>query len=210
MYKFIKYKTTFGNKTFISDWVFEPQSIDDVLEFTLKYTKGIVNTEFGNMVQSLFKNFNADSYAKYGVNSKWLFEGDHPTSLFGVGMNLLTGTFGMGLMPAANKLMKDIVDGRISSWQHGQRCFYPADGMRCVGFDESCSVICDEVYKETMIFPDIDRPSIEDVNFMVWDGGKHWYAKIGKLDVVVNGEQKWNTKEEAINAAKIYINENWS
>ena len=59
MYKFIKYKTTFGNKTFISDWVFEPQSIDDVLEFTLKYTKGIANTEFGNMVQSLFKNFNA-------------------------------------------------------------------------------------------------------------------------------------------------------
>ena len=29
------------------------------------------------------------------------------------------------------------------------------------------------------------------------------------MDVVVNGEQKWNTKEEAINAAKSYIDENW-
>lgn len=82
--------------------------------------------------------------------------------------------------------------------------------MRCVLFDETCSVICDEVYKNSLVFPDVERPSIEDVNFIVWNGGKHWYAKIGKMDVVVNGEQKWNTKEEAINAAKSYIDENWS
>ena len=50
---------------------------------------------------------------------------------------------------------------------------------------------------------------IDDVKFIMWNGGKHWYAKIGKLDVVVNGIQKWNTKEEATKAAKQYINENW-
>lgn len=210
MYKFIKYKTTLNDKSFISDWCFEPQSKDDVLEFTLKYTKGIANTEFGNMVHSFFKNFDYKTYEKYGANSKWMFENSHPTSLFGTGMNLLTSTLGMGLIPAANKLMKDIVDGRISCFEKGLRCFYPSDGMRCVCFDETCSVICDEVYKNSLVFPDVERPSIEDVNFIVWNGGKHWYAKIGKMDVVVNGEQKWNTKEEAINAAKSYIDENWS
>ena len=40
--------------------------------------------------------------------------------------------------------------------------------------------------------------------------GKHWYAKIGKLDVVdKDNNQKLDTKEEAETAAKWYIEKNW-
>lgn len=211
MYKFIKYKTTYPvGETYISGWCFEPQSIDDVLEFSLKYTKGLAVTEFGNMLQSLVKCFNLESYEKYGFNTSWLFNHSHPTSPFGIGMHLqLCVGNGLSILGAEEKLMKDMMDGRISAWNSGLRCFYPEDGFRCISFDDRFSTIYDEVYKDSIVFPDIDRPTIEDVNFMQWDGGKHWYAKIGKIDVVVNGEQKWNTKDEAIKAAKKFINENW-
>ena len=44
----------------------------------------------------------------------------------------------------------------------------------------------------------------------MWEGGQHYYAKIGKLDVLdKNGNQKWNTKEETIEAAKWYIEKYW-
>lgn len=45
-----------------------------------------------------------------------------------------------------------------------------------------------------------------DIRFLQWPGGKHWYVKVDDLDVVVDGEQKWNTKkkaEEALNKWKL-------
>lgn len=38
-----------------------------------------------------------------------------------------------------------------------------------------------------------------------WPLGKHWYVKIGDLDVEVNGLRKWNTKKEAERAGKYYL-----
>jgi len=35
-----------------------------------------------------------------------------------------------------------------------------------------------------------------------WTNGSHWYAKIGNIDVVINGNQKWGTKWEAEEAVK--------
>lgn len=33
--------------------------------------------------------------------------------------------------------------------------------------------------------------------YIKWPNGEHWYVKVWNMDVVVNGEQKWNTKKEA-------------
>ena len=42
------------------------------------------------------------------------------------------------------------------------------------------------------------------------EGGYHIYAKVGKLDVVdESGNQKWNTRQEAEDAARWYIAKNW-
>lgn len=61
-----------------------------------------------------------------------------------------------------------------------------------------------------LTFPDEDKPTMDDVRFIVWGGGEHFYAKIGKLDVVdEHGNQKWNTKREAEAAARWYIEKNW-
>lgn len=33
--------------------------------------------------------------------------------------------------------------------------------------------------------------------YIKWPGGTHWYCKVGPEDVVVDGEQKWDTKRAA-------------
>lgn len=51
-----------------------------------------------------------------------------------------------------------------------------------------------------------DVQRLKDVRIFQWKGGgTHYYAKVGVTDVVVNGKQKWNTWEQAENAAKKFL-----
>jgi hypothetical protein len=54
---------------------------------------------------------------------------------------------------------------------------------------------------DVLRFPDSEKT----VRFMQWPGGRHWYAKYGEEDVKVDGELKWDTKEQAERAAKKWI-----
>ena len=64
--------------------------------------------------------------------------------------------------------------------------------------------------RNALTFPDEEKPEMKDVRFIVWEGGVHYYAKIGKLDIVdKDGNQKWNTRAEAESAARWYINKYW-
>ena len=75
-------------------------------------------------------------------------------------------------------------------------------------FDRRSALFLTE--RDVLTFPDEDKPTMDDVRFIVWAGGEHFYAKIGKLDVVdEQGNQKWNTKREAEAAARWYIEKNW-
>ena len=42
--------------------------------------------------------------------------------------------------------------------------------------------------------------------FIKWRTGTHWYVKYGDRDVVVDGVQKWDTKQEAQKAFAIWLN----
>ena len=42
-----------------------------------------------------------------------------------------------------------------------------------------------------------DKLHIDKPRFIQWRGKKHWYCKIGNMDVVVDGKQSWNTKDKA-------------
>lgn len=45
----------------------------------------------------------------------------------------------------------------------------------------------------------------KDIKINKWFGGKHFYAKVGEIDVVYNGDVKWNTEEDATKAAEKYM-----
>lgn len=59
----------------------------------------------------------------------------------------------------------------------------------------------------TMTFPHKrSNQDIVEVRYIQWvGGGSHWYVKIGNEDVVWEGEQKWDTREEAERVANLYI-----
>jgi hypothetical protein len=54
-------------------------------------------------------------------------------------------------------------------------------------------------------FPRESEYTQKDIRIIKWDGGKHYYAKIGNFDVVVNDEQKWDSESEARRNAEKFL-----
>lgn len=49
--------------------------------------------------------------------------------------------------------------------------------------------------------------TLGDIRVMKFPNGAHWYAKIGQIDVVIDGEQKWNAKWVAEQKAEQFLKE---
>jgi len=59
--------------------------------------------------------------------------------------------------------------------------------------------------KDDIIFPKFDF-DLKNVRFLKWYGGKHWYAKINNEDIVINGQQKWDSLKQAKEEILKYFN----
>lgn len=104
----------------------------------------------------------------------------------------------------AAELENEMLQTRIKGYIDGREQ-YLTDSLSVLIMSPNIEIIGEE-YKSELVYPHESKPSLEDVNYMTWYGGKHWYAKIGKIDVIDrNNNQKWNTKKEAEEAAKWYI-----
>ena len=57
--------------------------------------------------------------------------------------------------------------------------------------------------RKELIFPDFKR---EDIRVRRFEGGCHWYAYIGDMQVRNGTELKWNTQEAARSAAEAIVN----
>jgi hypothetical protein len=47
----------------------------------------------------------------------------------------------------------------------------------------------------------------DDIRVLRFPDGHHWYAKLGKMDVVIDGEQKWNARWVAQQKAEQFLEE---
>jgi hypothetical protein len=61
-----------------------------------------------------------------------------------------------------------------------------------------------EATLEVFKFPEYTK---QDINITRWPNGKHYYAKVGHMDVTVNGESKWNDAETAHKKAEEFLSE---
>lgn len=53
-----------------------------------------------------------------------------------------------------------------------------------------------------------DRFTTKDISIKKWWGGKHYYAKVGTIDVIdADGNVKWNTEQYAYDMAVRYMNQ---
>lgn len=58
------------------------------------------------------------------------------------------------------------------------------------------------VHRKTFTWPDFSE---SDIRITQFNGGKHWYVHIGDMELHEDGNIKWNTKEEARQAAMRYV-----
>ena len=68
------------------------------------------------------------------------------------------------------------------------------------------------LYRDNMVFPQFSENDIRVKTFENADRRSnyqyHWYAYIGTIQIHDGGKMKWDTKEEAIEFARRYINDN--
>lgn len=62
----------------------------------------------------------------------------------------------------------------------------------------------DVAVRRGLVFPDI---GVNSVHVSQWPGGSHYYAKIGKVDVCVGGDVKWESRAAALQAAETFLME---
>ena len=205
MYKFVRYEQKLGNITYKSDWMFVPQNLNDVEDFHRQYVLNICNKEFEDCVKSV---------VKYGENpfckntEKQFFNGNHAESVFQTGLTyqLHLNKDNKSWIELANDMVVQVYYNRVKSFNKGTILMYRRDGLVSTPLVENIRNIIETKYVSKIEFPILERPTENDINIIRWPGGKHYYAKVGNYDVVVNGVQKWNTKYEAREAAKTFIN----
>lgn len=187
-YKFVKVR---NKKTGTYIWLFEPNGALQVIEHWQKYPMSVIREGFQFLARKII-------LGKMGNCSN---DFERAVEAYANGMNT-------NIAYAIEKVKDDALFARLQSIE--KRTIYLNSGIQVIIIDDRFCEIEQIIEKDALTFPDEEKPKIEDVRFIVWDGGTHYYAKIGKIDVVDSvGRQKWNTKAEAMKAAEWYINENW-
>ena len=111
---------------------------------------------------------------------------------------------GLPWVVVATKVENSMLQSEIDLFNKGVGFYLNKEMVSLV--DNSTLEIVETVIKEKLVYPDDEKMSLDDVRYIQWDNGTHWYAKIGKFDVIdENKNQKWLTKEEARCAANWFI-----
>jgi hypothetical protein len=194
-YKFVKVEAIEPKENSKSIWYFSPSSVEQIKQHWQKYPASVIRDGSRKIANRIFND------GKLGTS--------HASNEFEDAV--------MRIHPfTENFLISDMVqieniayNQRINDFERGRDIYLPKN-MSVVTIDSRFFHITEEVYKDELTFPDEDKPCLEDVRYIQWDGGEHWYAKVGKLDVTDKyNHQKWNTKEQAQEAAQWFINNNW-
>lgn len=208
-YKFIKYKCIDEKgKSMISEWMFVQATPEQVYDFFMKYTM----TQHDIHKEKTMDNLNLESHKKWAeqvhtLNNHFTMYGGHPSPTanwecaHSAYMNRLNNDVDQDNILGVYDLMAaQMLTTRLDLIKKGYVSYIDKEGM--VSRVLSDVEIVDTIESDELEFP--KEYNIADVQYMQWPSGKHWYAKINGEDVVVNGVQKWDTYEEAVQAAEQY------
>ena len=157
-------------------WMYDIQNTTELMEYTSIVRLGNAKKEFSDAMKVM--NLQGHDNA----------------------LSLIAKFRGISLVEALGQLNADILRGQFKTLDDVGRLFINNKGGY-FGYHEGLKIL------ETRDIDVFALPGKSDKPFRIikWDGGKHFYAKVGDEDVVVNGHQKWNTKKAAEEAATIYL-----
>lgn len=187
MFKFVKIKDKFGN---VDNFTLLCDSLDILESHNNTVMKTVYENAHDNFQNTACKGYHVTN----AVTTLWMLMG-----------KLKQQTVLETSITLEEKTMQDRIEmlekyGKIYLNRNGT--YKPPDNN-----DE----IVEEVEKEELIYPEDEVFYTQnDIRIINWDGGKHFYAKVGDLDVVdKNGNQKWNTWKEARSHAWDFYYENF-
>ena len=123
----------------------------------------------------------------------------HPTSDFGEMIASYMLIFpDLSLPEVVMKISKKSLESKISIFEKYGDLFVNSNSGYTPNIEipEDAEILSNSV----IIFPKEHKP-----RFLQWVSGGHWYVKVGSIDVVVDGKQKWNTRKEAKEAHKKWL-----
>lgn len=198
-YKFVRFKSL-SNGEESKKWWLEVTTLKELNDHTEKFLLPTMQEGFDSAskdaIDAIFRHGDADCMR-------------HPTNAVASAIETISGInykpSPMAFFMTGNEMLHTAIKGRAKKLENG-KTIYLEDGVREFGFNKRYYEIVEERYSDELVYPDFKTPTIEDAKYIQWTGGLHWYVKINKEDVVdENGNQKWNTKKEAEEAAKWYI-----
>lgn len=158
------------------------ENIDDLHEFFEEKTNGLIKEAAVKLVER------ARSEIKDKIDK-------NPIVTYS---ELIAKNKNMGVVYAECKAMGTYQSNLIMTILRG--CKIAIRPSNCVSYFTLCEGDTYEIISEKEIY------TKDDIKIMRWPNGYHWYAKIGQIDVVIDGEQKWNAKWEAQEKAEQYLN----
>lgn len=198
-YKFVRFKSLIDGEE-SKKWWFVAKSGGDVIEHAEKFLVPTMQEGFNSASKDAI-----DAIFKCGDVSLMR----HPTNEIASAIERISAIkykpSPMAFFNTGNEMLQTAINQRLKEVEKGKN-IYLENGVREFGFSPMHYEIIEEHYSDELVYPDFLIPTLDDVKYVQWTGGYHWYAKVNKEDVVDElGNQKWNTKKEAEEAAKWYI-----
>lgn len=184
-----------GFTTKETSWYFVPESIEQIKEHWDKY----VGMQIKSGIQEIIKNLSNQNMGKLS---------EHYRTTWGSLIEQVSGIKEKSYLETSIEEENMLWKNRIDMFYKYDE-IYLSDGLTTFMLVDGYTEIKEHVYKDKLEFP-TEKYTMDDVRYIQWDGGKHWYAKIGNLDIVVDGDQKWNSKHEAEYAVKRYFEQHYN
>ena len=183
MYHFVKYNNI---------WYLKPESKQDIIDHYNIILKCAYEEGVKDRISSTHLCKNGYVYV------------EHPTTPWAKAVEMFMGVWNMSWVMAAHKLETEMINTRLNMFDNGKP-IYLSSGLTLFTPNDEIKYQ-DECWKDTLEYPEPEHYTDSDIRYIQWKDGSHWYAKIGKYDVVdEKGNQKWNTRNEAINAAYSFL-----
>ena len=209
-YEFVRFKYIGHPDEGEKHWWFVARTYDDVVEHTKKFFQPTMQEGF-DAYAAKYIEFAKKRYTDFDSDYVYVPHPDNHTesalrTIWAAKNNTTTtNPKPLDLFNTANNIYLEAFQHRIYDVAKGP--IYLEDGVRQFGYTENNPYyeIVEHVYSETLEYPS-DKPTFDNVKFIQWPDGKHWYAKIGHEDIVDENEnQKWNSRIDAEKAAYWYI-----
>lgn len=179
MYKFVKIKD--HRTDLVYNWMLLVTSFEYVLAHDVKYMDSVVT-------EGLWDYFNIDNTTHY--NTQWARNIKTIQDLKGGAVHNVSADLQSRVLDGKMKCLKSF--GNVLIRENGSYMTLPSD-----------YTILEEINTKELVYPEY---SVDDIRIFTWNGGSHYYAKVGQLDVDIHGECKWNTPYYAQEMALEFFN----